>query len=225
MEQQEFTFTKLMQLHHIMRAAHHQHAQSSGPMADVSRGRGRVLALLKLHDGVSTRDIANVLDIRVSSLNETLSRLEAHGFIERKQSTEDGRIMLVYLTDKGRATNQPTQDVSARLFNGFTNEELEELDGYLDRMIAAMEEELGPDWREQEQRRQHRRKQVFFQADEHRAHKSPHGGHEHHRHGGRDDHGGHEERGRKATESMRGDCDHNCRQCTREVCVHGKRRA
>lgn len=115
-----------------------------GPAVDPMRGQGRILALLKMKDGVSTKDMSNVLGIRTSSLNEVLSKLEGKGYIERVQSEEDGRVMVVKLTDKGRAVEQPSfGDGAGGVFDCLTDEEKASFGAYLDRIIAELENELG----------------------------------------------------------------------------------
>lgn len=49
------------------------------------------MAFLKLRDGIRTRDLAYLLDIRISSLNELLAKLEKNGYITREPSQEDRR--------------------------------------------------------------------------------------------------------------------------------------
>ena len=199
----EETFQKLTMLQHMMRAMRHHQTKKAGPLADTTRGRGRVLALLKMRDGLSTREMANVLDIRVSSLNETIARMEAEGLVERRQSEEDGRIQLLFLTDAGRAAEQPELDLPKCLLSDFTDEELQTLDSYLDRMCAKLQEELGDDWREHEEHMRQRRDRFFR------------GGHGH---GGPHGHG-HRPHARHDSEAERETCDHNCQACTRSVCV------
>ena len=66
-------WTKLSQLQYLLRRRYgHRH---SSPTSDATRGQGRILAFLKLRDGISTRDLAYLLDLRVSSLNELLAKL------------------------------------------------------------------------------------------------------------------------------------------------------
>jgi DNA-binding MarR family transcriptional regulator len=117
---------------------HHGH----GPIADPSRGQGRILALLKLRDGLPTRELANILDLSISALNELLAKLERAEYIERRPSEEDGRVMLVFLTEKGRQLEQHIADFD-KVVNVLNDDEKQQLISYLDRMIAAMEEELG----------------------------------------------------------------------------------
>lgn len=76
------------------------------PLANPLRGQGQVLAVLKQSDGLTTRELARLLDIRTASLNELLVKLEAKGLIERSRSDADGRVMIVSLTDAGRAVEQ-----------------------------------------------------------------------------------------------------------------------
>ena len=204
----EETFQKLTTLQHMMRAMRHHQTKQAGPLADTTRGRGRVLALLKMRDGLSTREMANVLDIRVSSLNETIARMEAEGLVERRQSEEDGRVQLLFLTDAGRAAEQPELDLPKRLLSDFTDEELQTLDTYLDRMADKLREELGDDWQAHEEHMRQRRDRFF------------HGGHGRggHGHGGRHAHG-RRPHARYDSEAEREACDHNCQACTRSVCV------
>ena len=232
MATKEETFEQLIELQHLMGAAHHQHMMQHGPMADATRGKGRVLALLKMKDGLATKDMANVLGIRVSSLNETLSRLEADGIVERRPSEQDGRIMLVYLTEKGRAEEQPQNDLPEMLFVDFQEAELDTLKGYLRRMSTALEERLGADWREHMHHVRHRREQIFHQAAGF-GEGGPHEGRRPHEGRGRGmgRHGMHGHGGeghlrmdaRYPREAVSGTnpepCDHNCRACTRVVCV------
>lgn len=50
----------------------------------ISRGQGRILAILNQKDGISTKELSEILNINVTSLNETLNKLIKAGFIKRK---------------------------------------------------------------------------------------------------------------------------------------------
>ena len=54
-----------------------------------------------------------------------LARMEAEGLVERRQSEEDGRVQLLFLTDAGRAAEQPELDLPKRLLSDFSDEELQ----------------------------------------------------------------------------------------------------
>ena len=111
---------------------------------DPTRGRGRIIAMLKIKDGLSAKELAQVLGIRVSSLNETLAKMEKDGLVERKPSDADKRVVLIYLTEAGRATEIEERD-EADMLDGFSDEELEQLSGYVARMLKNVEGELDED--------------------------------------------------------------------------------
>lgn len=132
----------------------------AGPVVDASCGQGRILAMLKLKDDISTKDLSHVLGIRVSSLNEMLAKLEKGGYVERHPSEEDKRVMLVTLTQKGRDADQVEAAPSA-VFSCLSDEEQEQMAAYLDRLIAALEESMGEDGRDSLDRARRRREEMF----------------------------------------------------------------
>lgn len=136
-------------LGHIGRLTHlwaAQQRERTGPRRiDTTRGQGRILAALKLKDGIATRELAYVLGIRVPSLNEALSKLENAGYIVREPDPRDRRVQLITLTDLGRAlTNQmgEGEPEGDNIFEVLTEQERANLNDYLDRLIARMHEDL-----------------------------------------------------------------------------------
>ena len=136
-------------LGHIGRLTHLWAAQQRGRTGlgriDTTRGQGRILAALKLKDGIATRELAYVLGIRVPSLNEALSKLENAGYIVREPDPRDRRVQLITLTDSGRALTgqlgegEPEGD---NIFEVLTEQERANLNDYLDRLIVRMHEDL-----------------------------------------------------------------------------------
>lgn len=110
---------------------------------DPSWGQGRVLAALTMKDGISTKELSYVLDIAPPSLNEMLAKLVKAGFVERRASEEDKRIILNYVTEAGKNANTQQNDEDAIPFlDCLTGEEQQILEGYLDRIIARLEEAI-----------------------------------------------------------------------------------
>lgn len=68
----------------------------------LGRAAGRVLRTLMMAGAMTTRDLAKRLDVRISSLNETLKKLEEEGLIMRTRSEMDGRVYVLVLTTEGR---------------------------------------------------------------------------------------------------------------------------
>ncbi|MDO4400894.1 MAG: MarR family transcriptional regulator [Coriobacteriia bacterium] len=202
------TFRKFMEVQQLMGAMHQRLTQKGGPLGDTTRGRGRILALLKLKDGVATKDMAQILGIRVSSLNETLAKLAEDGLIERTPSEDDKRIMLVTLTDAGREAKVPSESLPECLFEGFEDEELDTFGGFLDRITANLENELGTDVQKLIEEQRAARKAFFEKPGREHGHGRDdrgHGGRDRDRgprdggrggHGRRDDRDGHGHGGR-----------------------------
>ena len=140
---------KLGRLQWLVRKRRIQDSVTGGPMADPTRGQGRILALLKLQDGVSTRDLSFLLGIRVSSLNELLAKLEKSGHICREPAEADKRVILVKLTEMGREAPQAAPDIGD-VFSCLTYEEMETFGEYLDRIIASLESKGADDGEEAE---------------------------------------------------------------------------
>jgi DNA-binding MarR family transcriptional regulator len=144
-EREEREVDLLEKLHRLMWLAHAFQAKTrmaAGPTADTSRGQGRVLAALKMQPEIRTKDLAYVLGIRTQSLNELLGKLEEGGFITREPATEDKRVVLVKLTEKGRNEEQKDATLPG-LFDCLNEEEQEKLAAYFDRIIAAWEQQSG----------------------------------------------------------------------------------
>ncbi len=71
-------------------------------------GQQRVLAVLNLEDGLVQGYLAEVLDLRPSSLAELLKKMENSGDIQRKEDAADKRIKRIYLTETGRKSRKIT---------------------------------------------------------------------------------------------------------------------
>lgn len=135
-------YEKLSTLQWLMKR-HQMFCQAeSGPFADTTRGQGRILAMLKIQPEIATKELAYLLGIRQQSLNELLNKLEKNGYVERKPSENDKRVMIVHLTEKGKQVQQPETDYQ-KIFDCLLPEELQQLSQYLDRIIEAFQMKTG----------------------------------------------------------------------------------
>ncbi|MEI3377188.1 MAG: MarR family transcriptional regulator [Coriobacteriales bacterium] len=142
MGREDELFDKYMLIRQMVEAVRNKNTSKAGPLGDTTRGRGRVLALLKQKDGVSTKEMATVMGIRVSSLNEVLSKMEKDGFVERSASPDDRRVMLVWLTDKGKAIELPDQHMPQIIFGTLNQGAQNQLCMYFEQMISSLQGEL-----------------------------------------------------------------------------------
>ena len=142
MGREDELFDKYMLIRQMTEAVRNKNTSKAGPLGDTTRGRGRVLALLKQKDGVSTKDMATIMGIRVSSLNEVLGKMEKEGYVERTASPDDRRVMLVWLTDKGKAVQLPDQNLPQVLFGTLNQGAQNQLCMHFEQMIASLQNEL-----------------------------------------------------------------------------------
>lgn len=120
-------------------------AASYASLADAVRGHGlttpawRVIANLQENDGISVRDLAQRTVVDVSNLSKLITAMSAQGLVTKKRSTDDARVMLVHITDKGRGTFEAALPAVRRVLDhnleGFSDKERDRFRGYLKRMM------------------------------------------------------------------------------------------
>lgn len=74
-----------------------------------------VMLVLWERDGVSLGDIGRRLHLDSGTLTPLLKRLEVAGFVARRRSDEDERVVLITLTAKGRALKADAEPIPFRL--------------------------------------------------------------------------------------------------------------
>ncbi|MEQ8306192.1 MAG: MarR family transcriptional regulator [Hoeflea sp.] len=65
-------------------------------------GQDSVMLILDDGDGQTPGAIAARLGVKAPTITKTIGRLAAQGFVRRETSPDDGRMLLVFLTDAGR---------------------------------------------------------------------------------------------------------------------------
>jgi DNA-binding MarR family transcriptional regulator len=116
-----------------------------GPFGNPHRGQGRVLNLLKLKPETTQKELSYLLDMRPQSLGELLGKLEKKEYIIREPLESDRRVMVIRLTEAGRAAADTSQEDEETLFDVLSEEEQVFLKGVLNKLLQALEEELPED--------------------------------------------------------------------------------
>ncbi len=72
---------------------------------------GQIFILISLWsvDGQSQTDLARNLGLSAPTINKMIGSLERNGFVENRKCGSDGRVMRVYLTEKGIASKIPVE--------------------------------------------------------------------------------------------------------------------
>jgi MarR family transcriptional regulator for hemolysin len=105
---------------------------------NVTRSQWTMIAVVSRNPGGSQRTIAEALEISEASAGRLIDRLCADGLLERQERHDDRRARAVYLTKAAEPLLEKLAELGRtgeqRLFRGFSSEELETLQGYLDRI-------------------------------------------------------------------------------------------
>lgn len=109
-------------------------------------GQQRVLAILVKEDGLIQSQLAEILDIRPSSLAELMKKMEKSNDVLRKEEEHDKRIKRVFLTENGKQKAQKLshvgEDMSEAFFAGLTEEEQANFSEYMQKISAGWQEEF-----------------------------------------------------------------------------------
>lgn len=138
-------------------------------MKSITKGQGRLIAILKRKDKISTKELSEILNISVTSLNETLNKLEQKNFIKKVPSQKDKRVLLIELTEEGRNLKfKYPEDID--IFDTLNDKEKEILNDYLNRVILELHDKFMEENPEKYEKILKNRKEIFekyFKNDKH----------------------------------------------------------
>ncbi len=89
------------------------------------------LVLFHIHEepGLSIKDIAHILGTTSSAATQIVTSIVEKGYTERKESTEDRRVMHIFLTENGTKLVKTLKSeqlvVFTSMFHAFSDEEME----------------------------------------------------------------------------------------------------
>lgn len=108
--------------------------------------QGRILFVLWQKDGVPMSELSRQTGLATTSLTSMVDRMEESGLVRRERTATDRRKVLIYLTDEARGLerdyNEVSDEMNAIFYEGFSETEAEQLDAYLNRVLANIEAHL-----------------------------------------------------------------------------------
>ncbi|MEO1768930.1 MULTISPECIES: MarR family winged helix-turn-helix transcriptional regulator [Enterococcus] len=140
----EYTKELLQRLSYVGQAS--RRVMDAGKCEKKAPTQQLILDILAEENGLTSGVLAEILDVRPSSLTEVLNKLARRGEIERREDETDKRIKRVYITDEGRKKVSPSkqkEERSENFFAGLTVEEQHTLDQLLNKVITGWSEEFG----------------------------------------------------------------------------------
>ena len=140
---------KLGEVQHMLNIArHNRKEQEEATDANVAR----VLALLRLKSEISVEEMSTVLGISADALGTTLGNMVNDDLVVVTKD-EDDNVQSVTLGEKGQEEQPKPRDLQNVALDGFTDDEVDVLASFLDRIEAGVATEIGEDWKEREQER------------------------------------------------------------------------
>ncbi len=104
-------------------------------------GQGQILTILKEQPSITQRELARRVKMRPQSTSEMIGKLEKKGFIKRKKSEQDKRVMLIELTESGKEAieNDRENEFESIVLDILTPEEKAAFRNILDKLASEME--------------------------------------------------------------------------------------
>ena len=94
-------------------------------------------------DGISMSGLANKLGLDTSTLTRNIQKLEKLSFVRREQDRNDKRILVVYLTDKGRDRVEKIEeslfDLNFSMMKHIDLDDQENIPEMLEKLVWAMD--------------------------------------------------------------------------------------
>ncbi len=129
---------RLTVLHRRLRSAFDRHVSDTS----ITRSQWSMIAAVAQRPGSSQRSIAELLEMSEASAGRLIDRLCADGLLERRDCEGDRRARSVYLAEAANPLllklGEAARASDERVYHGFSDDELRDLVGYLDRIYANL---------------------------------------------------------------------------------------
>ena len=106
-------------------------------------GQANLLSTIKENDGVTQNELANIFEVKSSSMSERLNKLENLGYIVRMVDESNMRCKRIYITTNGRKAavqcNRILNEFENTLYDGFSKKDIKMFEGYLEKIIDNIE--------------------------------------------------------------------------------------
>ena len=106
--------------------------------------QGKILYVLWQRDHISIVELSALVGLAKTTLTSMLDRMEENGLIERVLDANDRRKCILVLTERARNLQERYEQVSHEMndiyFQGFSDEEIKEFEGYLRRVLNNIKE-------------------------------------------------------------------------------------
>ena len=104
------------------------------------KGQAQLLLLIRDNEGCTQKDLANILNVKYSSMSERLNKLEALGYIEKDTDKDNLKYKRIYITSAGKTAaiqcRRIQHDFFENLYDGFSQKDLKAFNKYLEKLCS-----------------------------------------------------------------------------------------
>ena len=141
------------QLNHYFRRCNHLHKRivdKNMVKAEVYASQHRIFTLLDHKPMMSQKEIATVMEVSTATVAVTLKKMEKSGYVEKIMDDEDNRFNKIKVTERGKEMMRQGFEIMERIdqatVQGFTEEELKQFTGFMERYYKRLEEMVEVDY-------------------------------------------------------------------------------
>ncbi len=107
------------------------------------KGQASLLSTIKENNGSTQNELADMFNVKYSSMSERLNKLEILGYITKDIDDTNQRYKRIYITSTGKKAvtqaNKTLTEFEEKLYKGFTKKDKKQLETYLEKMLSNLE--------------------------------------------------------------------------------------
>ena len=107
------------------------------------KGQASLLSTIKENNGATQNELADMFNVKYSSMSERLNKLEILGYITKDIDDTNQRYKRIYITSTGKKAvtqaNKTLTEFEEKLYKGFTKKDKKQLETYLEKMLFNLE--------------------------------------------------------------------------------------
>jgi DNA-binding MarR family transcriptional regulator len=119
-------------------------AEKYSSQFDLTIQEWRILAIIGEKPGLTAREVGDLASLDKVNISRATERLEKSGRLEKKVVAKDRRSFALHLTEQGQNVLQKiiplALEYEKSLLDGFSEEEIEILDGFLNRLDSRADD-------------------------------------------------------------------------------------
>jgi len=136
------SFVKIVKRMNKLNVLHRIYIHKQASKDGLYFGQLPILEYVEEHNGCTQRELSDFMQVSPPSIAMSIKRMQKTGLLEKAMDGSDLRYNRISITKKGREISDKCRkdfnEVDKQLFQGFNEQECEQLCGYFDRMIANL---------------------------------------------------------------------------------------